>query len=86
MMTTRLTIALITIIFFSCNQQSAKKIDASTAPNKEATLNLVNASSLLVPAVITAKQNKEIAGRPACCKSVPSRFKLNTGDLKKTTF
>ena len=75
----RFTIAFITIISFSCKQQSAKKTDVNNA-GKEIRLSIINASSLLVPATLTAKQNNTIADRPACCKKVPSRFKLNASD------
>ncbi len=73
-----LTIAFNTIISFSCKQQSAKKIAANNA-SKDA-LSFVNKSSLLFPAAITTNQNKTIAGRSACCKRLPSRFKLNASD------
>ncbi len=83
MKTIRFTIAFITIISFSCKQQSAKKMDVNNKPDQEVYISIINASSLLVPAAITAKQNNTIADRPACCKRVPSRFKLNASDLKK---
>jgi len=79
MKTIRFTIAFITIISFSCKQQSVKKTDVNNA-GKEIRLSIINASSLLVPATHTAKQNNTIADRPACCKKVPSRFKLNASD------
>ncbi len=79
MKTIRFTIAFITIISFSCKQQSVKKTDVNNA-GKEIRLSIINASSLLVPATLTAKQNNTIADRPACCKKVPSRFKLNASD------
>jgi hypothetical protein len=75
----RFTIAFITIISFSCKQQSAKKTDVNNA-GKEIRLSLVNGSSSVVPAALTAKQNNTIANRPTCCKKVPSRFKLNVND------
>jgi hypothetical protein len=79
MKTIRFTIAFITIISFSCKQQLVKKTDVNNA-GKEIRLSITNASSLLVPATLTAKQNNTIADRPACCKKVPSRFKLNASD------
>ncbi len=82
MKTTRFTITFIAIISFFCIQQSAKKIDLNNT-GKEVHLSLLYAFSLLVPEGIKATQNKEIADRPACCKKVPTRFKLNASGLKK---
>ncbi len=76
----KFTITIIAIISFSCKQQSAKKMDVNNNTDREIHLSIINASSLLVPATLTAKQNNTIADRPACCKKVPSRFKLNASD------
>jgi hypothetical protein len=75
----KFTVTIFAIISFSCKQQLTENIDVTTIKN-EVDQSLVNASSLLVPAAITTNQNNTIAGRPACCKRAPSRFKLNVSE------
>lgn len=73
-MTLQLKNALFVILIaaFSCTQVH-KNVEVANVNAKPAVKNTM-AVGMLEDTVVH-KQNKNIAGKPACCRNIPSRFK-----------